>query len=56
VFREWAEGVATAHGYTVTLAGIGTEDPEGRGTPTQMAVLDVLKLSPVPRGSQGINW
>jgi 3' terminal RNA ribose 2'-O-methyltransferase Hen1 len=36
-FRTWAEGVAGRHGYTVTFAGIGEEDP-AVGSPTQMAV------------------
>jgi 3' terminal RNA ribose 2'-O-methyltransferase Hen1 len=39
-FREWAEGVAGRNGYTVTFSGIGEEDPQDRGTPTQMAVFD----------------
>ena len=34
---NWAKGVATRHGYTVELSGIGPADPE-RGAPTQMAV------------------
>ena len=34
---NWAEAVATRHGYAVELSGIGPEDP-GRGHPTQMAV------------------
>ncbi len=40
--REWANGVAIRHGYYVTFSGIGDEDSEGRGTPTQMAVFDVV--------------
>ena len=36
-FAAWAEGVATGHGYTVALSGIGPVDTE-HGTPTQMAV------------------
>lgn len=36
-FAEWSGEVASRHGYTVALVGIGPEDPE-RGTPTQMAV------------------
>ncbi|PJJ74134.1 3' terminal RNA ribose 2'-O-methyltransferase Hen1 [Sediminihabitans luteus] len=36
-FRDWAEHVATEHGYLVELEGVGDVDPE-RGTPTQMAV------------------
>ena len=39
-FQAWAAPVAASHGYAVTFSGIGTEDPEGRGTPTQMAVFD----------------
>lgn len=36
-FREWAEGVGAAYGYSVAYQGIGDADP-GLGTPTQMAV------------------
>ena len=36
-FNRWAEHVATAHGYRVTFAPIGPDDPEV-GPPTQMAV------------------
>jgi 3' terminal RNA ribose 2'-O-methyltransferase Hen1 len=36
-FCTWAEGVAGRHGYTVTFAGIGEEDP-AVGSLTQMAV------------------
>ncbi len=36
-FAHWAERVAAAHGYTVTFAPIGIDDPEV-GPPTQMAV------------------
>lgn len=39
-FAAWADDVAARHGYTVSFSGIGDEDPEGRGTPTQMAVFD----------------
>jgi hypothetical protein len=39
-FREWAENVAALHGYGVAFSGIGEEEPQGRGTPTQMAVFD----------------
>ena len=40
-FQAWAQGVARAHGYTITFAGIGDEDAEaGRGTPTQMGIFD----------------
>src|SRR5262249_46050724 len=38
-FRTWAERVAAGHGYRVTFAGIGDEDPVV-GSPTQMAVFD----------------
>ncbi|MFR9777969.1 3' terminal RNA ribose 2'-O-methyltransferase Hen1 [Micromonospora sp. MS34] len=37
-FAAWVERVATAHGYTATLAGVGDDDPEV-GSPTQLAVL-----------------
>jgi 3' terminal RNA ribose 2'-O-methyltransferase Hen1 len=36
-FARWAEHVAAAHGYRVTFAPIGPDDPEV-GPPTQMAV------------------
>lgn len=36
-FAEWASRAGGAHGYAVTISGIGAED-ETRGTPTQMAV------------------
>jgi 3' terminal RNA ribose 2'-O-methyltransferase Hen1 len=36
-FRAWAEGVATRHGYTVALHGVGPEH-EVLGPPTQMGV------------------
>jgi hypothetical protein len=36
-FAAWAGGVAAAHGYTVTLSGVGEDDPSV-GSPTQMAV------------------
>lgn len=36
-FRAWAEGVAGRHGYGVSFAGIGEDDPEV-GAPTQMVV------------------
>ncbi len=38
-FREWAEGVATRHGYRVRFLAIGPED-EVLGSPTQMAVIE----------------
>jgi 3' terminal RNA ribose 2'-O-methyltransferase Hen1 len=36
-FAGWANGVAARHGYAVSYAGIGEDDPH-LGTPTQMAV------------------
>jgi hypothetical protein len=33
----WASTVASSFGYSVTVGGVGPEDPE-HGTPTQMAV------------------
>jgi 3' terminal RNA ribose 2'-O-methyltransferase Hen1 len=36
-FAQWAERVATSHGYDVRLLPVGTDDPEV-GPPTQMAV------------------
>jgi 3' terminal RNA ribose 2'-O-methyltransferase Hen1 len=36
-FQAWAERVATAHGYQVTFAPVGPEDPEV-GAPSQIAV------------------
>ncbi|WP_216209551.1 3' terminal RNA ribose 2'-O-methyltransferase Hen1 [Amycolatopsis aidingensis] len=36
-FREWADGVATRHGYRVRILPVGAEDPEV-GPPTQLAV------------------
>ncbi len=36
-FAAWSDGVASRHGYAVTLSGIGPADAE-HGTPTQMAV------------------
>jgi hypothetical protein len=39
-FRAWAESVAARYGYTVMFSGIGDEDPEERGAPTQMAIFD----------------
>lgn len=42
-FQTWANAVADAHGFAVTFSGIGDEDPDGRGTPTQMAVFDVVR-------------
>ncbi len=42
-FAAWANAVAARHGYAATFSGIGDEDPEGRGTPTQVAVLDLAE-------------
>jgi 3' terminal RNA ribose 2'-O-methyltransferase Hen1 len=39
-FATWAEAVAARYGYAVAFFGIGDEDAEGRGTPTQMAMFD----------------
>ena len=36
-FQTWAERVATAHGYQVTVAPVGPADPEV-GAPSQLAV------------------
>lgn len=36
-FRDWAQCVATSHGYTVTTEALGEEHPE-HGAPSQMAV------------------
>lgn len=36
-FQDWANGVASRHGYAVSYAGIGDDDAEV-GPPTQMAV------------------
>ena len=36
-FGSWCEGVASRHGYSVRLTGIGPTD-ETMGSPTQMAV------------------
>ena len=38
-FRDWAEGVAGRHGYTVRFLPIGPVD-ETHGSPTQMGVFD----------------
>ena len=44
-FQAWAEGVAGRNGYRVAFSGIGDEDDQGRGTPTQMAVFDIIATS-----------
>jgi 3' terminal RNA ribose 2'-O-methyltransferase Hen1 len=36
-FAEWCTQIGARHGYSVTLAGVGNEDPDV-GPPTQMAV------------------
>jgi hypothetical protein len=36
-FAQWAERVASTHGYQVRLLPVGGDDPEV-GPPTQMAV------------------
>ena len=36
-FRDWAEALATEHGYAVRYLGVGDDDPEV-GPPTQVAV------------------
>lgn len=38
-FRNWAEGVAAKHGYTVRFLPVGPEDV-AVGAPTQMAIFD----------------
>ncbi len=43
-FREWAELVAAAEGYSVSFQGIGPEDP-AYGCPTQMALFDLTALA-----------
>jgi 3' terminal RNA ribose 2'-O-methyltransferase Hen1 len=39
-FADWCANVAARHYYVVAFSGVGEEDPEGRGTPTQMAMFD----------------
>lgn len=39
-FRQWAERVAAAHGYQVTLEPLGEEHPD-HGAPSQMAVFQM---------------
>ncbi len=41
-FEAWASAVAQSHGYKVAFSGVGDEDAQGRGTPTQMAIFDVI--------------
>ncbi len=43
-FAAWASSVAARFGYTVSLRGVGDDDPE-LGTPTQLALFtkDVAK-------------
>jgi hypothetical protein len=40
-FRDWADGVAARHGYTVACAGVGEADDE-LGQPTQLAVFSAV--------------
>ncbi|MFJ8879315.1 3' terminal RNA ribose 2'-O-methyltransferase Hen1 [Streptomyces albidoflavus] len=47
-FRDWAEGVAGRHGYTVAFLPVGPDDPEV-GPPTQLAVFTRGEL-PAPAG------
>jgi 3' terminal RNA ribose 2'-O-methyltransferase Hen1 len=42
-FQAWADGIASRYSYQVEYTGIGEEDPDGRGTPTQMAVFDLVR-------------
>lgn len=44
-FRSWAEGVAAAHGYAVTITGVGEDDPEV-GSPTQLAAFTTTTEEP----------
>ncbi|SBT50225.1 3' terminal RNA ribose 2'-O-methyltransferase Hen1 [Micromonospora auratinigra] len=44
-FAAWVERVATEHGYTATISGVGDEDPEV-GSPTQLAVLTRKEETP----------
>ncbi len=39
-FQTWAGSIAAPHGYAATFSGIGDQDTQGRGTPTQMAIFD----------------
>ncbi|MGD6742646.1 3' terminal RNA ribose 2'-O-methyltransferase Hen1 [Streptomyces sp. BH106] len=43
-FRDWAERVATRHGYAVRYVPVGDDDPEV-GPPTQMAVFTTTKTA-----------
>ncbi|MFJ9797145.1 3' terminal RNA ribose 2'-O-methyltransferase Hen1 [Streptomyces sp. NPDC101145] len=43
-FRDWADGVAERHGYTVAYTPVGAEDPEV-GPPTQMAVFTLTETT-----------
>ncbi|NES26042.1 3' terminal RNA ribose 2'-O-methyltransferase Hen1 [Micromonospora terminaliae] len=43
-FAAWVDRVATTHGYTATISGIGDHDPEV-GAPTQLAVLTSTETS-----------
>ncbi|MBO3742077.1 3' terminal RNA ribose 2'-O-methyltransferase Hen1 [Actinoplanes flavus] len=43
-FAAWAESVAAAHGYTVTIRGVGEAD-ETTGAPTQLALFTFSEMS-----------
>jgi len=38
-FRDWAEGVAAVHGYTVSFQPLGEEDA-ALGAPAQLALFE----------------
>ena len=46
-FAAWAEGVAVAHGYRVTIQSVGPADPEV-GAPSQMAVFTLAATAVTP--------
>ncbi|GGN80809.1 3' terminal RNA ribose 2'-O-methyltransferase Hen1 [Actinoplanes lobatus] len=43
-FAAWAESVAAAHGYTVTIRGVGEAD-EVTGAPTQLALFKISEVT-----------
>jgi hypothetical protein len=43
-FARWADSVATDHGYTVEITGIGDPD-EVLGAPTQLAIFTAVTPS-----------
>ncbi|BEL10515.1 3' terminal RNA ribose 2'-O-methyltransferase Hen1 [Actinoplanes sichuanensis] len=43
-FADWASRVAAAHGYSVTIRGVGAAD-ETTGAPTQLALFRILEVS-----------